>query len=127
MVPLILSFSPGRKDAFSDHGVRWLYPISAAVFPTPPGGDTKTPRVISRGAFWTCNGSGRAMPSTSPDQRTIEDHPDGDHEDVGDRNGEEDLPAERHELIVLEARQRPADPDKQEADGADLQYEADQL
>ena len=34
------------------------------------------------------------------------------HEDVDDGDGQQVLPAEVHELVVLEARECPADPDE---------------
>ena len=39
-------------------------------------------------------------------------HAQPDHEDVDDGDGQQVPPAEVHELVVLEARERPADPDE---------------
>ena len=49
------------------------------------------------------------------------------HEDVDDGDGQQVLPAEVHELVVLEARERPADPDEAERAEADLGEEAQHL
>jgi len=40
--------------------------------------------------------------------------------DVSDRNGKQELPAEAHELVVTEARQSAAHPDVNEQEGENL-------
>ena len=47
----------------------------------------------------------------------------GDDDDVRERHRQHELPAERHELVVAEARQRPADPDEHEDEEQDLRPE----
>ena len=54
-------------------------------------------------------------------------HPDGgDHQDPGQRGGDEDLPAERHELVIPDPGQRPAQPDEAEQQDQHLAQEPQQ-
>ena len=43
--------------------------------------------------------------------------------DVGQRQRQHPLPAQRHQLVVAEPRQRPADPDEEEQEEGDLRDE----
>ena len=47
------------------------------------------------------------------------------HDEIDHRGREQELPPERHQLVVAVARQRPAHPDVGEENRADLQQEGD--
>src|SRR5579872_7452151 len=55
-----------------------------------------------------------------------EGHQQSGYEQVGDRDGEHKGPRKAHQLVIAESRHRPANPDVQEQNHADLGREPEQ-
>src|SRR5688572_9479257 len=63
-----------------------------------------------------------SIASMSVDER----HRESSDEKVEQRNREHELPGKRHQLVIAEARERTANPDKDEQQRADLSSEPEQ-